>query len=92
LSDFADLFALEADVVGVSFHGVGGRVLVRATACPVQPFVLESHQGLALHVLVQLPDRRQQLRQCRVVDVTLKNLHTKMRLGQQIQQNRDTIE
>lgn len=76
------LLALEADIVGISVHGKSGRVTVEPrTGCGdglrlVQPFILQPHQRLPPHVLVQTADWFQQLLQHVVFDRTLKTAST----------------
>ena len=76
------LVAFEADVVGVALHGESFGVLVETRSGRrdglrlVQSFVLEPHQSLALHVGVQLADRREE-----VVEVVVMHLHLRSAFG-----------
>ena len=61
------LVAFKANIVGIAFHGKAFGVQVKPAARHrdglrlVQPFVLESHERLALHVLKQFADGIQQV-------------------------------
>ena len=74
---WANLVALVADVVSVSLHGKGCWILKESTpgSCDgitlVQPLVLQAHQSLASHVVIQLSERVQERAQHLVFYFTL---------------------
>ena len=77
---WANLVALVADVVSVSLHGKGCWILKEATprSCDgitlVQPLVLQAHQSLASHVIIQLSEGVQERAQHLVFYFTLHNV------------------
>lgn len=65
-------FALEAHVVRILFHGVGGRVFVFHITVAL---VFQTHQSLSFHVGHQFSDWIQNVGETRVIDGYLKILH-----------------
>lgn len=74
---WANLVALVANVVSVSLHGKGCWILKESTpgSCDgvtlVQPLVLQTHQSLASHVIIQLSEGVQERAQHLVFYFTL---------------------
>lgn len=71
------LLALVADIVCISVHGESSRVVVetcswrRYCLALVQSLVLQPHQSLSPHVLVELLNRVEQVLDHRVIDFVL---------------------
>lgn len=71
------LLALVADIVCVSVHGKACRVIVEACSWSsycltlMQALILQTHQSLSPHILIELFDRIKQILDDRVIDFVL---------------------